>query len=633
MPATAEVKEMKNKQRATSLLAVLFLSLNGFAQTPLPTTRTDALPAPTAPAAHADDPARQRLVARQIIHGCADRVLGFHSVEAKTETLVALADILWQRGDEDYARELFLKAYNSLKSVNTDEAKESGPPGGEQGRTDNSETITPTQAARWRSFVVQHLIAHDAPLAKRLSSEDAPARPNDAAALGLQALNTADALMRAGQYADSIEFAEQGLKGGVSGTVNTLRLLSTLMQLRAGNEQAANELFLKTLAQLVAQPTAAVDDLLIIGNYVFTAHNAPPATVSASRAFIFPTRIGNVPVQADISGERPGVPAALVRAYLEAAAAILSRPVMDASEQLRVHAASFLLLPKAQRFAPELAPRFTLLAAGDGFVPPVPQPAASGPSQTLATTQTDATGQLTLAAVLHQLDEIADGPSHDAYGLRMVSIFFARNNLDAARAIAGRIQDAVVRAEVFNVLNVRQLIKSLETGDVEQVEQAISKFDVGFERTLLRLGLARSYSQKGDRLSARLTINAAVKETRNNLEAAQQPFMLLTAAEIIAPIDATDGSSTFREAVQAFNRTAGRPLKDLRLETSRRVSVGGQTELFETGLRNLAAGNFYRTLKLLAVTDPQGTSNAVLALKDESVLGQGLVALASALPN
>jgi hypothetical protein len=612
--------------RRYSLMILLSLSaLNSFAQanhqsSKKPGDNTDV---------NSDAAVQKRATAIQAMRNFAERAMSFHDTRVKVTTLVPLAELLWKAGDADYARQLFLRTYDSLRQADTDDSSNKSITGEEKEGVGNSDKLTSSELQRLRGYLIQHLAPHDTPLAKQLLATDSS---NDSAA-GTQAYDTAQYLFRSGEYADGVEFAEQGLKGGIHGTPSTMKLLSLLVKLREANEQMADGLFLKTLAQIASQPAVDPNDLLIIGNYVFTSANISPTLRAPGLAVITPAHVGNVSLQADVSLDRPSMSLPIVRAYLNTAVTVLSRLMSDENERQIIHATSFLLIPKAQRYAPELAPQFMALASGDGFIPPASQQNAQGAPQPLASDQSVDHGKIDLGSVLRKMEAITDVTSRDQYGLRMAATFYSSGDLNSARVVAGKIQDSAAQRELFDVINFHQAAKSIEAGDLESADRGLDKVSPGLERVILRLGLARAYVRKGDSQNARMAIDAANKDINGDLEKNQKPFMMLAAAEIMTQLDATSGANEFREAVKAFNSVEGAAPEKLRIAESKKVTVGTETEYFDIGVSGLDPGNFYQVIKPLLAADKQGTTDTVLGLKDERVLSQGLLALSNALLN
>jgi hypothetical protein len=84
-----------------------------------------------------------------------------------------------------------------------------------------------------------------------------------------------------------------------------------------------------------------------LGTYLFTAPNLQTADSTVYAI----TRVGNIGVP-NLSVLRPNISANLIQIYLSVAAAILIRPTSDNYQQQIKYALGYLLLPKAQQFAP-----------------------------------------------------------------------------------------------------------------------------------------------------------------------------------------------------------------------------------------------------------------------------------------
>ena len=243
------------------------------------------------------------------VHGFVNRVEGFEEVETKVMTLARFAELLW-RDDEPYARQLFIRA------VDLTSAK------------DGSSYKQATLLARLRVNVLALLAQRDAALAKHITdtatensktntseppekSADRPAfDPSEARTTNFKiAYDLLDT-----QPARALQFAELSLQGGVFPYMNIF-----LLRLRSKNEAAANALYLETLGQLVRDPTVDADTLVRLGSYVFNSPRINLSDPNTPPDSIMLIGVGSLLVT-DITGDRPNVPLALIRAYIDVAA-------------------------------------------------------------------------------------------------------------------------------------------------------------------------------------------------------------------------------------------------------------------------------------------------------------------------
>jgi hypothetical protein len=610
---------MKTTRRITLVLIVLASLEAAFAQSSQTNRRVE--PARPIPSEAISLIEQDRVATFQLVQSLIDRVRKFENTEARIHALVSLGDVLWTTGgDEALARQLFLTSYNQLKALKPVESNERTVSNNDDGK---DAALTVSKVSSLRSYIIRYLARHDAGLAQRWATQ-----PNSTAGASGSAsghIDTALELLRDGQADVATRFAQLGLNQGINGVTVTLNVVTFLNRLRGRDEKAGNQLFLETLSHLVKQRQVDANDLLIIGNYVFTSSALPPDMLSPERIFIAPIRVGNVNLQADVSADQPNMSPAMARAYLDAAALVLNRSVPDVNERLRYRATSYLLLMKAQHYAPDIVHRFAAVASGDGFTPPMSLPQ----SPTISPTRPIDTSPMDLAAVMKKIEEIGDDLHRDEYSLRMVGYYYRKDDLASARAIADRIHDLALRSRLLSLIDYRQIAKSLERGEVDSIEQRIDKLPAGLERVVMSLAAVRIFLERGDQLRARRHLDVAFNDARGNVETPTRAFAILAIAEILSQFDAATSASALREAVQAFNNSKGESASVLRLEQTAKATIGNRSETFRTtfGWSNL--GNLQRALKPLILADSQGTIDAILDLKNEHILGQSIVAITS----
>src|SRR6266849_2064988 len=357
------------------------------------------------------------------VHGFVNRVLDFRDLDTKVMTLARLAELLW-KDDEPYARQLFIRAID-LTSVKDDQSHNQL-----------------TSLARLRVNVLALLAQRDASLAKRINDTTSEkgktdtAEPTEKSATS-PAFDMSEARTTNFKIAydllptqpdRAVRFAELSLQDGVFPYMNVF-----LLRLRLKNETAANTLFLETLGQLLRDPTTDADTLLRIGTYVFTSPrinandpSTPPDTTTL-------VGVGNLLV-VDITADRPNVPPALVRAYIDAAAYVVARPVQLPEQRALFYVACYLLLPKAARYAPELTSQIS--AAMPALIHDVPHELTEDSTYSNFTTRPKDLGE--------SLTEIAKNPDEhyrDEQYLSLFAEFWEKRDFTAADTIASKIVD------------------------------------------------------------------------------------------------------------------------------------------------------------------------------------------------
>src|SRR5438067_2138154 len=269
-----------------------------------------------------DDQQRQFVLYR--IHGLVEKTLAVQDTRFKTIGVARLADLLWQY-DESYARQLFEKALSFTDA---------------KGDPKDSKLLFSLR----RNLIV--LIAkRDHDWAKHLiesvsSDESLNPSPDGRSEINIE---IASSLLEDDPHS-AVEFAARGLQRSV-----TPSFIWFLKKLRQTNEAAANQLFLQALNRLTLQPVADVNEFALLGTYIFTS----PKINNSDPTSLMITRVGDVGI-VDITADQPGISPSLVRAYLETAIQVLSRPISDPHQQQVSYVLGKLLLPKAIKYAPDL---------------------------------------------------------------------------------------------------------------------------------------------------------------------------------------------------------------------------------------------------------------------------------------
>ena len=573
------------------IAVVVTLPQDGFPQRSSQNKRRPPSKSASAPGDETVELQRMRALSR--VRGLADRALSFRDVEAKVQTLIRIGDSLWEH-DEASARQLFLTAYDVLKGVRP--AEKRGEAASDEGK------LTADKLLDLRSEVIARLSRHDDALARRLinSSADADREAmNQRAAMGLVADDPAKAVV----------FAERSLSNG-----GAAEMIGFLLRLRRQNAAMADELFVKTLGRLAAGPPVGGNDLMTLGVYLFTSP-VMDSSLEERGAYAMQTVGGELVV--NLSVDRPGVPRALVRAYLTAAVQILARPVRDPRQQKLYYISGYQLLPKAQRHAPDLAPQ--LLSAMRALVPDLP-PALQREE---AFAPLKPRSEYTFDDTLREIDEIPDDAPRDLRCVMVAHGLYNRGDFDRAGVVAERVKEAATRTQLLNIINYGQAATALKGGDTAPAEATAGKLEPGVERAVLWIQIARAHAKRGDAARLPAILSAALEDARR-VEDARRPFLILTVAGESAPVDPATASQALSEAVKIFNAGEGR-----RVSWYRTIEAGGRKFYFP--LIGFEGHSITPVIRQLFAADPEGVEAAVLTLKDERILGDALGVLAGCL--
>ena len=368
------------------------------------------------------------------VHGFVDRVQDFRDLGTRIKTLARLADLLW-KDDEPYARQLFLKAIDLTAAKSDSSSKE-------------SESL-----AELRLSVLAVLAGRDPALVKRLvevksESDERSASERPKLAPGDFEKNERRTKyfkiaydLLATQPQQSVRFAELSLRDGVFPYMNVL-----LLQLRTKNDAAANTLFLKTLDRLVLDPNVDADTLLRLGTFVFTSPRINAADPNTSPDTTTLVGVGDLLVT-DITADRPNVPRALVVSYLAAATRILMRPVELPEQRSRFYVAGYLLLPKAEKYSPDLT--YLISAAMQTLIRDIPaQFTHDSTYENFA-----APAPQNLDKTLNEIERNPNEESRDAQYLALVSDLWQERQFKAAEIVASKIHDKESRSSLATIIN------------------------------------------------------------------------------------------------------------------------------------------------------------------------------------
>jgi hypothetical protein len=566
--------------------------------------------------AEASDAVASKQASIQRVRNLAGSALLFKGIEPKVRGLVVIGDVLWKAGDEAYARQLYIRAFDALKAAESSSANTDGATAKDADSGKDAKNSRPNFAAL-RVFLLHSLSMHDAQLAKQFFL-DVPSPSGSDDTKVVQAFEVALSFVNDGDSAKAVEFADRGLGDGLSNNSQAMLLLNLLSQLHKKDAHAADELFSQALTRLVAQPNTGADALLITGNYLFTS-NLSRILPEEGSVLVSPVSLGGISLAADVSVDRPDINPAAARAFLLAAGEILARPAEE-SEARRRRAAAYLLAPKASRYAPEVLQRLADLSALSGVTSPPPQYQPHKPPSPDASVGPDAD----LSADSKKADAISDSAKRDEFIVASVKRYYLRGDFDSARALAGKAGDTALRERLLSLIDFRQAARLIEDGQTEAAQHIVEKMSPDFGRSLVRLALAKALLAKKENGQALAAVEAALKEIREKLTGPRRASLLLVATEILGGIEPSEAAVVLHETVRAFNDVAAAGQDD----AFGVVHMGNRSVNFDTSLKGLTPGNFDVALRPLVRYDPDQTIGAVLELKNERMLERGIESLA-----
>jgi len=215
---------------------------------------------------------------------------------------------------------------------------------------DQGATLTADKYNRLQRLLIQKLNRHDPALAQKLADEAGDVFSGRQGVMIEEHLRQANDLIQKGGIGGGCKVRRDGDGRGIQGKRYTHLPVQFLRRLRAKDPKAADDLFLKALSRLTRQPELTVNDLLVIGNYIFTNPLAPQGPSASSHVFISPISVGDTNLMADTSVDRPDLPPPTARAYVNVATEILGQPSSDTAVG-KLRAAAENALDRLQRHA------------------------------------------------------------------------------------------------------------------------------------------------------------------------------------------------------------------------------------------------------------------------------------------
>ena len=531
----------------------------------------------------ADDKQDVKLAVYQV-HRLADKILALRSVRAKAFEIARLAALLWKQ-DETHARFLFEKALN-LTIANGNDAE--------------------AQALSALHRRVIALIARsDAEWAKRLIDSAAKREAEDQRSKTSSGANirTARALVEEDTPV-AVEFAERSLKGGVHSA-----FLDFVLTLRKKDEPEANRLFLQALNYLAQQQAVDITEFHALGLYVFTA----PDLIDPDAHVI--TRVEDILVP-NITVDRPGVPKALVRAYLSTAADVLWRMTSDSEQRKFSYALCYMLRPKLKTVAPDLTAKFDAVMAA--LAPQVPAGLTSDSAyRYLNTLPSTAEEQLTKA------ENQPDQESRDIAHLEIALQTWRKSDFKTARIAQGRISDSDAGQRLAAIIDFGHgawIIKQ-NPADLSKAEAMANRLPQGIERSILLQAIAKIQETKADKYLTEETVDKALKAARS-ISDGRRPYLLLTAAAQLASLKSALVPVALAEAIKDFNSFEESALSGL--DWAQLVQIGPLRARFPLDVANVDFG-FKEAFRAVAFADPEAAMARAEELRNENLRAQSLV--------
>ena len=518
------------------------------------------------------------------VHRLADKILALRSVHTKAVEIARLAAVLWKH-DETHARFLFEKALNLTIANGT-------------GREARALSILHRR-------VIALIARSDADWAKRLIDSAAKRESEDQSSKTSSVTNIGTALdLLEEDYPVAVEFAERSLKGGVNDA-----FLDFVLTLRKKDESEANRLFVQALTHLSQQPAVNILEFHSLGLYLFSH---PDRLDTEYRVL---TVVDDILVP-NITAERPGVPKALVRAYLTTAADVLWRMTSDSEQRKYSYALCYMLLPKSRIVAPELTAKLDAVMAALSPGVPTELTKDSAFRYINAARKTDEE-RLTAA------ENRPDQEGRDIAYLEIALQSWRKGDFKTARTAQGRISDMEASQRLAAIIDFGDGAWAIKQKDADRAktEAMANRLPEGVERSILLQALAKTQGKAPNANLAEETINKALKAARS-ISDARRPFLLLTAAAQLAMLKSPAAHGAVAEAVKSFNSFEESDLTEL--EWAQLVQIGPLTARFPLEVANIDF-SFNEAFRAVASADPDAAMARADELRHESFHARALV--------
>ena len=518
------------------------------------------------------------------VHRLAEKILALRNVRAKAFEIARLASVLWKQ-DEPHARLLFEKALNlTIENGSDPEAR---------------------ALSALHRRVIALIARSDAEWAKRLIDTAARRETEDQRSKTFSAASIRTALGLLEEDSPvAVQFAERSLKGGIP-----VGFRDFIQTLRKKDEPEANRLFLQALNYLSHQPNVNVLEFNLLGLYLFTA---PDLLDSDHTKFTLVDQI----LVPNITAERPGVPTALVRAYLITAADVLWRMTSDAEQRKYTYALCYMLLPKAKNVAPDLTPKLDAVMAA--LAPEVPT----------GLTKDSAFRYMNLppTTVEEKLTAAENKPDQESRDIAYLEIAFQawlKGDFKTARIAHGRISVGEPSQRLAAIIDFGDGARTIKqnSADLSNAEAMANRLPPGIERSILLQAIAKIQGNGPNANLTEDTIDKALKAARA-ISDGRRPFLLLTVSAQLAKMKSPAVHSALAEAVKDFNSFEESALA--KLDWAQSIQIGQLNARFPLEVANVDFG-FNEAFRAVAFADPEAAMARAEELRHESLRAQSLV--------
>ncbi len=512
-----------------------------------------------------------------------DEAMQIDDVAARVRVLARLADLLWKR-DETRARDLLQTAWDECRLIPE-------PAGPDIGSSLACGTV--------RAEIMRVILAHDPEFAHRLA---APVMQEKSCSFGPRERNTyesARAILLV-QVAlslvpnDPVAAASLGRQSLPEGIVFSLPEL--LSRLKVADVRLADDLTSAALARIASDDINALE-LVTMGRYLFDDTSSPSSGDQNAES--------RTQVKAALSVRF--LDSALVATHrfvskLEqnAEAVAPDRDVFSEAAPIRERAASFFsalteLLPSFERYHPtRLLSARALIERLGRWMDPIDRA-----HMFVFYDNGDTPESLAAEAEAH-----TELKSKDELYYLATSLADLKGDSDQALSIAAKISNPERRGEMIDSVWMTQIAKAVNGGRYTEAQQLVSKIAKPERRMMEMLLIAAQASQAGHRtqIIPLLDETAAMLLQTYPSPSPEQAEMLMEIAREYVKADIARGFAAIKNAIDAINAAAGRPVDAVtRKRFGRPVTPTDSLSLFGSSLsvfETLARRDYFRALRL-----------------------------------
>lgn len=384
---------------------------------------------------------RNQQQAVAVLRSLAESSRRFQRPESRARVQARLADALWSI-DEPLARKLFEEAFLATAEI--------------KGDSNERPQVVMEKKQRLRQEIVSLASKHDPKLVDRLLSllpevekqvED-PLRPSTERTQ--QLIASARTLLKENPER-AASMVAQSMEGGVIDYT-----LFFLQDLRAKDPEQADRLFERAIRTVAQRTPPNLNELLLLGSYLFTERGRVTYTMIAGRP-----AINVAPGLFAAEGRNP----ALIKLYLEAASQMLLRYTSIVPQQLTdyetslIYAAIRQLMPLYERYAPDLL--LALASLMYQMAPHIPESVRAMTAHAAQPSIEDS-----VKAVLEQANQEVSTEKRDRIYLDASHAFYTQRKFDLARDIARKISDRKAEEVMLQVIDTAIWRERVRQGEV-----------------------------------------------------------------------------------------------------------------------------------------------------------------------